>query len=386
VPDSDAASRKADRSNWRTAPFSRWAFQHVPELIPTATVAHAPETVRDLPSAPRSLEAFSLPVGGGRTLTLDEALAATTTDGLVVLLDGRIVHESYANGMTAETPHILMSATKSITGLVAGVLAGRGELEADAPVSLYVPETAGTGYEDATLRQLLDMRAGVRLDLTQQHAYAAATNWEAPSGQPADLHEFYATLAPTHEPHGGSFAYVSANTDLLGWAIERASGRPFADLASEFLWRPAGAAQDAYVTIDDMGAPRCTGGFVSTVRDFARLGLLVADDGRRDGAQVLPAAWIADMAEGGDREAWTTGEFAAGFRGMTMRYRSGWYVIDDAPQTLFAMGIHGQNLFVDRANRLVVAKVSSWAQPVDFRAIALTHRIYDELRRVVLAG
>ncbi|WP_296600351.1 serine hydrolase [Phenylobacterium sp.] len=375
---------RADRSNWRTAPFSRWAFHHVRELMPVAEVPADPAGARDLPASPRSLDGFAMPAPGGRTFALDEALAATSGDGIVVLHEGRLVYEAYANGMTAQTPHILMSATKSVTGLVAGALAGRGEVDLDAAVSAYVPETAATPYEDATLRQLMDMRAGVRLNVEQLAAYAAATGWEAPGPQPADLHEFYATLAGTPGPHDGPFAYVSANTDLLGWALERAAGRPFAELVSELIWKPMGAAQDGFITTDDRGAARCTGGLNATVRDFARLGLLVAEDGRRDGRAVIPAAWIADMAGGGDARAWAEGEFAAGFRGMTMRYRSGWYVVDDAPQTLFAMGIHGQNLFVDRANRIVVAKVSSQPQPVDFRVLPLTHRLYEEIRRVLL--
>lgn len=377
---------EADRSNWRAAPHSRWAFHHVRDLMPVADIAHDPTTVRPLPEAPRSLEGFRLAAGGERTLSLDEALAATATDGLVVLRDGAIVHEAYWNGMAERTAHIVMSATKSVTGLVAGVLSARGVLDLDAPVTAYVPETAATPYEDATLRQMLDMRTGVRLDPVQQGAYAAATGWEAPGPRPADLHEFFATLAGPSPAHGGPFAYVSPNTDLLGWAIERAAGRPFAELAGDILWKPMGAADDAFITTDDRGAARCTGGLNATVRDFARLGLLVGDDGRRDGREVLPASLIDDIATNGDARAWAEGEFAGGFRGMTMRYRGGWYVIDDAPRTLFAMGIHGQNLFVDRANRIVVAKVSSWPQPVDFRAIALTHRIYDEIRRVLLAG
>jgi len=377
---------EADRSNWRTAPHSRWAFHHVRELMPVADIAHDPASIRALAVTPRSLAGFSLTTGGDRTLSLDEALAATGSDGIVVLKDGAVVYEAYWNGMDAATPHILMSATKSVTGLVAGVLAARGVLDLDAPVSAYVPETAATPYEDATLRQMLDMRTGVRLDPVQQAAYLAATGWEPPSPQPADLHEFFATLSGPSPDHGGPFAYVSPNTDLLGWAIEQAAGRSFAELVSELLWRPMGAADAAFITTDDRGAARCTGGLNATVRDFARLGLLVSEDGQRDGREALPTSLIDDIAANGDAQAWATGEFAAGFRGMTMRYRGGWYVIDDAPQTLFAMGIHGQNLFVDRANRIVVAKVSSWAQPIDFRAIALTHRLYDEIRRVLLAG
>ena len=383
---SDPAETPADRANWRTAPHSRWAFHHIRNLMPVADIAHDAAHVRPLAEAPRPLAGFSLAVGGDRAMSLDEVLAATSSDGIVVLKDGAIIHEAYANGLDARTPHILMSATKSVTGLVAGVLAARGVLELDAPVSTYVPEAAASPYEEATLRQMLDMRTGVRLDPAQQAAYLAATGWEAPGLQPADLHEFFATLAGPSPEHGGPFAYISPNTDLLGWAIERAAGRSFAELVSELLWAPMGAADDAFITTDDAGAPRCTGGLNATLRDFARLGLLVSEDGWRDGREVVPTSLIDDIATNGDAKAWAEGEWAAGFRGMTMRYRSGWYVIDDAPQTLFAMGIHGQNLFVDRANRIVVAKVSSWVQPVDFRAIALTHRLYDEIRRVLLAG
>ena len=89
------------------------------------------------------------------------------------------------------------------------------------------------------------------------------------------------------------------------------------------------------------------------------------------------------MAYGGDHEAWRTGQWATNFASISknMRYRSGWYVIDDAPQILFAMGIHGQNLFVDRANQIVIAKVSSQSQPVDPQAIWLTHKAVAEFAR-----
>lgn len=101
---------------------------------------------------------------------------------------------------------------------------------------------------------------------------------------------------------------------------------------------------------------------------------------------IGPAAWIADIAESGDSDAWRTGEFAEGFAGMTMSYRNGWYVIHDEPETLFAMGIHGQNLFVDRVNRLVIAKVSSQNSPIDYQAVPLTRRFVAEFLRCLLGS
>jgi CubicO group peptidase (beta-lactamase class C family) len=88
-----------------------------------------------------------------------------------------------------------VSATKSIVGLIAGILLQRGELDVEAPVSRYVPEIAATAYLGATIRNLLDMRAGVVLDEDQQRAYALATAWEpAAPGETAGLH---AGAAPT---------------------------------------------------------------------------------------------------------------------------------------------------------------------------------------------
>jgi len=112
-------------ANWRTAPFNRWAFQHVREIVPSADIAHAPERIWALPSAPADLSAFSLEHGGAR-LDFDSFLAATDTDAIVILHRGVVVVERYANGMTRQTPHILMSVSKSLLGIVAAILAGKG--------------------------------------------------------------------------------------------------------------------------------------------------------------------------------------------------------------------------------------------------------------------
>jgi len=299
------------------------------------------------------------------------------------------VFETYANGTTGETPHILMSATKSVTGLVTGILHHRGDLDVDALVSAYVPEIVKTAYQGATIRHLLDMRTGVVLDEDQQRAYAAASGWDpvAPGTGP-NFYDFYAQLPAASGSHGGPFAYVSANTDLLGWVIERATGRTFAELAGNLLWKPLGAEGQTYITVDRKGAPRCTGGFCATVRDFARLGQLVLMKGRRGTNQIVPEAWIDDMATGGDPKVWAEGQWFQNFAAISksMRYRSGWYVADDTPQILFAMGIHGQNLFVDAANRMVIAKVSSQAQPIDPQAIWLTHKAVSEFARCLGGG
>jgi CubicO group peptidase (beta-lactamase class C family) len=377
-------ARKATLANWRTRPYSKWAFCNIADIIPTASIQNDPERVTALVPEPRQIDGFSLMQKNGETLDFSAFLQRTQTDGFLVMVDGRIVHETYRGFLKPHTRHILMSATKSVVGLLCGILRDKGMLDVDAPVSETIPEIAATGYAGATVRQLLDMRANPMFGEAELKAYVAAANWDpvVPDSRPDGLHEFYTSLPHVKGSHGGPFRYISANTDLLGWVIERAAGRPLSAVMQDHLWRPMGAEHSASITLDRCGAPRTTGGISATLRDFARLGQLLLD---QDTHHVVLPSWITDIANGGDHEAWAKGEFAAAFSGATMRYRNCWYVMDNHPQTLFAMGIHGQNLFVDRTNRMVIAKFSSQAQALDVMAITLTQMAVREVRRCLFA-
>ena len=367
---------KADLSNWRSPLHSRWAFRHVDEIIPTAPIENDPSDISELVEANER---------GSSALLPKLLLNAIRTDAVVVLRDGKLLFEWYARGNNAHTPHILMSATKAVIGLLAGMLHQTGDLDLDAELSIYVPEIATTLYRGATLRNLLDMRARIPLEPEQQRAYEVATNWEpAASGeQGADLVSFLQGLTAPHQAHGGPFSYISANTDLLGWAIERATGQTIAALLSARLWKPMGAEDRAYITLDRKGLARCAGGLCATARDFARLGQLIVDNGQRGERQIVPAPVISDITDDGDADAWKNGEWGKSFASIStnMRYRSGRYLVDDQPKTMFAMGIHGQNLFIDRANRIVVAKLSSWKQRIDYVPLWATHRGFERLQR-----
>jgi CubicO group peptidase (beta-lactamase class C family) len=374
-------------ANWRTAPFNRWAFHHVREIVPTADIPPGPGPALELPPAPVDMSTLRIDDGDGRAWSLDEFLDGTDTDGLVVVHRGRIVCERYANGMTADTPHILMSVSKSLLGLLAGVLAERGDLDPARLVTDVVPEVAGTAYRGATVRHLLDMRAGIAFDEDYLAtsgpivAYRKATGWNppAPGEEPSDLRSFCRTLTRPSGPHGGPFHYVSPNTDLLGWVIERTTGQRYADLMSELVWQPLGAARSAYITVDRLGAPRCAGGMCVTARDLARVGQLIVQDGARGSTPVVPARWLEDILKNGDAEAWAAGSFVGYFPGLPIRYRTKWYVQDGASPRLFGLGIHGQNLFVDRRREVVIAKLSSQALPLDAPRIALATRAASQI-------
>ena len=156
---------RAAIANWRQAPFNRWAFHHVRELLPTAPVPCDGAHARELPhGAPVDLEGIVFQRHGGGRTSVAAMLDATQTDAFVVLRHGRIVAEQYRNGMSVHSPHILMSVSKSLTAIVAAVLEARGVLDPQAPVTGYLPETAGSAFDGASVRHLLDMRTGVRFD------------------------------------------------------------------------------------------------------------------------------------------------------------------------------------------------------------------------------
>ena len=375
-------------ANWRKPPFNRWAFQHVREIVPSASIDNHAGDVWDLPHAASDLGALPLDIDGTAT-TLAQVLAETGTDGFVVLHKGRLVFEHYANGMTRDTPHILMSVSKSVLGLLIGVLVEQGALALDTLVTGIIPEIRGTAYEGATVRHLLDMRAGIQFDENYLAAsgaiieYRKAQGWDpyGPGETPSDLRSYYKTLTGRDGAHGGPFHYVSPNTDLLGWIIERQTGRRYADLVSELLWTPLGARCSAYITVDRLGAPRCAGGMCSTTEDLARVGLLVARGGRRDSRQIVPQAWIDDIRLNGDRAAWDGGDFAAYMPGFPVHYRSKWYTLTGGQPMSFGIGVFGQNVFVDFARDLVIAKTSSQALPMDAPRILLTAKAIEQLRR-----
>ncbi|HYD98499.1 MAG TPA: serine hydrolase [Alphaproteobacteria bacterium] len=358
--------RTATLANWRTAPHSEWAFQHVDRLVAVEPIPRGPRSA-PLEAGPPLDPALPVPGPDGTPWPLGRLLDWSHADGFLVLHRGRVAAERYAHGQGPETRHIVFSISKSVTGALAGILAARGQLDPDAPVSAYVPEVAGSAYADCTVRHVLDMTVSIRfvedyLDPAGDVArYRVAMGWNPPS--PAigetDLRGFVAGLPRGAGPHGEAFHYVSPNSDLLGWILERAAGQPFAALMSEALWRPMGAEADGQITVDRLGAPRTAGGICVTLRDLARFGELM----RLGGGGVVPAAWVEDIRRNGDRAAWLRGDMTDLL--PEARYRSQWYAVGNANDAFCAIGIHGQWLYVDPTAELVIAQQSCQPLPDD---------------------
>jgi len=356
--------------NWQDPPFNRWAFQHLRELIPTARITRGTGRVLRLPRAERDISALTFR-SAGRELTVGQMLTETDTDGFLVLSRGSIVCEQYFNGMTPDTPHLLMSVSKSVVSTVGGILAGRDMLDVSAPVEKIVPELTGTSFQGATVQHLLDMRTGTHFDESYDNLDADVRTYERvylwrPDGhepRPADAIAYYATLHNDGE-HGGPFRYRSILTDVLGWVIERAGGGRLHDLIARLLWQPMGAEFDAEITVDAHGNAMADGGVCATLRDVGRFGLLFAAGaaaGRVRRHRVVSAAWIRDTIAGAPDgpEAFLAAEDAPGFPAGA-HYRNCWWVHEPAIPFFEAAGINGQHVFVHVPSQTVVVKLSTW--------------------------
>lgn len=381
-----AADAQVTLANWRTHPFNRWAFHHVSEIVPSATIRNASGRARQIPLG----KPITMPDcnWSGEVLDFPAFSERCDLDALVVLHRGEIVFEHYREPMTARDPHILMSVSKSMLGLLAGILADRGILDIDAQAKRYVPELEGTGFAGASVRDLLDMRCGV--DFTEDYLategpiieYRKSTNWN-PLGEDekeSDLRNFLLTLDKTQGPHGGRFDYISPCTDLLGWIIERASGMRYADAFSHYLWQPMQAESSAQITVDRLGAPRVAGGVSMTARSLAQVGQTLVEGGNG----VIPASWIEDIEHNGDPHAWDSGSMKADFPDLSMHYRSKWYVLRDRGPIMMCIGIHGQNLIVDRRAGLVMVRFCSGSQPLDIRSDLAALSLFEAVREWIV--
>ncbi len=378
----------ATLENWRQHPFSVWGFTHVDSLIPVAPIATAMPVSALRRGAELDLARLAIVWGGSRR-SAAAALEETHTDGFMVLKDGAVVAERLIN-QQADSRHIVFSVSKSITATLAGILVGQGALDPEAPVSQYVPEVAGSAYADASLRHVLDMSVSIRfvedyLDpLGDVARYRAAMGWNPPGAlQAADgINAFITSLPRADHPHGHRFHYVSPNSDLLGWIIERAGGDTVANLLSRHIWKPMGMAQDGLITLDRHGAPRTAGGICTSLADLARFGEMMRNKGRFNGAQIVPASWVNDILEEGDAAAWSRGEMVNLF--PDGRYRAKWYVPFPSSNVLCAIGIHGQWIYVDIDAGVVAVKQSSQPIPADEAldnlTFALFRAIVDALR------
>jgi CubicO group peptidase (beta-lactamase class C family) len=349
--------RLVTSDNWIEGPYNRWGFLHVRELAHTARIRRGDGPVRELPPAPRPLGDVRVPFEGA-TVPLAQAIADSYTDGLCVVRDGRIVLEHYVDGMAPGDTHLLMSVSKSLTATLIGVLVGEGTLDAAATVPEYLAALRGTAWEGCTLQHLLDMRAGTDFDeedysdpdsdgvlIDEVSGYRTLRRPELPP----DLYAWISGMT-NDRAHGGAFRYQSILTDVLAWVAAEATGVRFADLFADRLWSRIGAERDAEIIVDAAGFPAAEGGFCTTLRDLARVGLRQLEDG----------AWPARLRRTDPELVAVFADDAPLARFPNAFYHDCWWISNAEAGVYSGYGINGQQLLIHHPTRSVIARFSTW--------------------------
>jgi len=364
-PPTDRTVRFDDGSYFEF-PAMRWSVSNFRQLMPTVNVSRGLGAPTALPRALRKdIDTLRFtPLGANQPMTWEASLAASYTDGIVVLHRGRIVYERYFGVLKDDGQHAAMSVTKSVIGTLGAALVAEGRIDPDKTVAHYVPELAASGFGNATLRQVLDMTTGLKY--SEDYADPNAEVWAhasagSPLPKPKDYtgprsyFEFLQTVQPQGQ-HGDAFGYRTINTDVLGWVIARVTGRSVSQLLSERIWRRLGAEQDAYFTVDSIGTPFAGGGLNTGLRDLARFGEMLRNNGRFNGQQILPKAVVDDIRSGGDKAAFAKAGYAL-LPGWS--YRNMWWVTHNPHGAFMARGVHGQRIYVDPKAEMVVVRYAS---------------------------
>jgi CubicO group peptidase (beta-lactamase class C family) len=315
----------------------------------------------------------------GTAATIADTLAATHGDAFVVLHEGAVVCEWYADPRDETRPHALHSVTKSYVGALAGIMADEGALDVDTLAAAYVPELRVGGYAPARVRDLLDMRTGG--DYVEDHddpdgelaAMGEIVGWRDPTGRdlPRSVRAYAAEVPRVAQP-GGAFSYRSTDTEVLAWVLEAVAGESVAELLAGRLLAPLGIEADGELIVDPAGDPVASGGLSLIPRDVARFGQMLLDGGSVGSTQVVPTMWVKDTRSGetdssaaflarvGERLGSHFGAPAIPSQGI---YRNQFWVPVQGGRQLLCLGVHGQAVLIDSDNDVVAVKLSSWPTP-----------------------
>jgi CubicO group peptidase (beta-lactamase class C family) len=378
--------KRPDLTNWDLAPFNRWSFMNVRKLFPTVEVKADSRHVSRLPESLQDLSSLRFDDHAGKSISLVEFLDRSYTDGFLVMQGGEVISETYGNNMQVDTPHLSQSIAKSIVGALTGILHQQGLVDPQAPLVEYVPELKHCGYERVTLAQALNMTSGVRFIEDYNHPESdirridVASGWRpAPDpGSCPTIRDIILTL-PQIRPHGEIFEYRSIETDVVAWALERATNQSLANLVSELIWQKIGAEQDAFFTVDRALTALADGGFNATLRDYARFGLMMQNGGRTESTQVVPETWVRRSTQ------YKGSAYGAPYSDLcpSGAYRDFWWVNNIIQGDFMARGVFGQMIYVEREAGLCIVKLSSWPDYLirDFARDSL--RAFDAIRKFV---
>jgi CubicO group peptidase (beta-lactamase class C family) len=291
----------------------------------------------------------------GQSIGLDDYLSRHRTTGLLILKGDTILAERYQYDRTPEHRMASYSMAKTIVGMLVGAALSDKKIRSlDDRAETYVAELKGTPYGETPLRHLLTMSSGVRFaEFYSGDDDVATLSRLSALGESAGGAATVMPFRTRDRASGERFQYSSAETQVLGLVLRAATGKPLADYLSEKIWQPMGAEADASWLIDKGGYEVAYFGVNATVRDYARLGMLLANDGVLDGRQIIPAGWVRTATTPPARQ------FEPGQTNSLLGYGYQTWILPGKERQFMLRGLRGQGVFVDPKAKLVMVHTAA---------------------------
>jgi CubicO group peptidase (beta-lactamase class C family) len=310
------------------------------------------DTPTPLPKNPRPMpDGFSF---RGETMSFTDWQSQRAVTAMVVLKDGQIAYEGYFKG-TAETDRrISWSVAKSFLSAAFGVAVNDGLVASlDSPVTDYVPDLKGTAYDGASIRNVLNMASGVKFNEDYLDFGSDINKMGRVLALGKSMDGFAQSLSEKARPPGSRRQYVSIDTHVLGMVLRAATGQSVIDYLSAKILKPLGLEADVYYVTDGYGTAFVLGGLNMRTRDYARFGLMMAQNGQLNGVQIVPADWVAQSTANSAPEI---NEDEVGTDNAELGYGFQWWLPPNAEKgEFFAIGVYGQYVYVNQAENVVVA-------------------------------
>ncbi len=363
-----SSDRRFTVNNWGYPPQNRQSFQQVQSLFPTARLRRGPGPITTFARDLKDIVNLSYTGADGSERKVQQMLDEGYTDAFVVVKDNTILCERYANGMSADSFHLLNSVTKSFVGMLAGIFIAKGLIRESDLVTQHIPELADTAFAESTIRHLLDMSAAPKYgeDYADPKAdfwvEAAVVGWR-PALRTQDsastLLAHAKTLTMSEQSNGEKYHYRTVLTNVLGMVLDRAGPGGLQEQLQNHIWQKLGPEQDAAIVVDSSGFPYVGAGMNACALDLARFGQMLIQQGHYNGKQIVPADWINDTryADETAKANFAQSEYGAMFPGG--HYRNQVWVEDADKGILVAIGIHGQVIYMNMQTQVVIVKLST---------------------------
>ncbi len=311
-------------------------FSHMDTMFASTPLPSPPHVPSPLPNAPVAL---TPPAG------LDGWVARRNITALLVLHKGEVAYEQYYQGTGPDDLRISWSMAKSFLATLLGFSIMDGSIASiEDPVTKYAPSLKGSAYDGATILNVLNMATGVKFNEDYLDFWSDINKMGRIIAIGGSLDDYAASLKERDSEPGKAFHYVSMDTHVVGMVLRGATGRSVPDLLTERILTPLGLQSAPYYLTDSTGTAFVLGGLNMTTRDYARFGQMILQGGFWQGRELVPGNWIAEMTA----DSAPRGDDAE-------HYGYQWWLPHDAhPGEVYARGVYGQYIWIDRAADTVV--------------------------------